>query len=343
MEASRVIPRTDPSMPMPLDENTTEESSEVLGPSGSVRLPTARDNGLTPTHSAAARAGGLHLGGVLGSGGLSTRRMASIRPGSAPADIALVCEASNLQRVEHRMSMRRLMSRAARPGEDPGVSPLGTARAQASRNTSLSGMGGAAGDSGQPAAGSWLSQQRSRLQPPGTARSNRLLQTASRGSEAAPDDGDQDAAGGTAVLRRGVSVVVRPDGIHEEYDSEEDGVASASTESTSDDHASDTEVPAALWLAEFDAARNNKLMPDREDAGSRPGLGTGPRGCGAGGRMGVAHLLKVRPYGSMHKAERLLVECLDRPKRMGAVEFLMCTEACTATPHALHGPAAYIG
>lgn len=296
MEASRVIPRTDPSMPMPLDENTPEDSSEVLEPSNSVRLPTARDSGLTPTHSAAARAGGLHLGGVLGSGGLSTRRTASVRPGSAPADIALVCEASNLQRVEHRMSMRRLMSRAARAGEDSGGSPLGTARAQASRNASLSGVGGAAGDSRQPAVGSLLSQQPSRLQPPGTARSNRLLQTASRGSEAAPaETGDQDTAGGAAVLRRGVSVVVRPDGIHEEYDSEEDGVASASTESTSDDHASDTEVPAALWLAEFDAARNSKLMPDREDAGSRAGPGTGPRGFGAGGRMGVAHLLKVRP------------------------------------------------
>ncbi|EFJ43836.1 hypothetical protein VOLCADRAFT_96020 [Volvox carteri f. nagariensis] len=83
---------------------------------------------------------------------------------------------------------------------------------------------------------------------------------------------------------------------------DEDEDVDVSSASSSDDHSSDTEVPTALWLSEFEAARHRRLMlaTQQREAGGGGG-GSGSRVYGASGRIGVAHLLKVAELSTVQE------------------------------------------
>jgi hypothetical protein len=133
---------------------------------------------------------------------------AASRPGSAPREIAMVCEASNAARAERRSSVRRM------------------------------------------ALGSGPSSPRSRL--PSASR----LQPGGPGP--GPGLGLGWPGGGAEGGRAGEGLAEAPPS---ESSSEED------------DRTSDAEVPAPLWLPEFDAARNSRLASaSASTGGARTGL-----------------------------------------------------------------------
>ncbi|PNH08562.1 hypothetical protein TSOC_004860 [Tetrabaena socialis] len=258
MEASRVIPRTQPQGPEP----AADADGSAPGP-----------RPLSPV------LGGAASGGPGGA-----------RPDSAmPGEIALVCETSFAQRAERRSSVRRMMSTSTRASSLTGMQPQQQHPPQQQQQQQL----GAGGAGGAPLVPS--SRTRSAA-PPGSAAA-----AATAAAVAAAAGADGGSGGGAAPserslgLRRSISVVARAECLVEESNSEEDqGESSA----TSGDHDSDGEVPAALWLHDFDAARNRRL-PAEGSGGA--GGGGGMRGYGGAGRAGVAHLVKLTELAALQE------------------------------------------
>ncbi|PNW80352.1 hypothetical protein CHLRE_07g313850v5 [Chlamydomonas reinhardtii] len=278
MEASRTIPRADPSAPItgtggystgspspepPSDQQTyggppAAAAAVAGGGGGDASGPSGRSFSRPGSVLGSAAANAAGSGGVSARAALSARaggpgpqqppqQQSRQRPDSAASEIALVCDASNALRAQTRSSIRRLMSR----GNSGGLA--------ASRTASVSGL---PADSGGGAEGG------GQLRP---------CSTALAGVPERPMSG----------VRRPVALTAGPDGLQEVYSSGEEGgegeeeeeEAKLSSSESSGDHASDTEVPVALWLADFNAARQNKLF----GAGAAV-VGGGAGGSGGGGR-----------------------------------------------------------
>ncbi|KAG2490207.1 hypothetical protein HYH03_011334 [Edaphochlamys debaryana] len=275
METSRAIPRTDPAAP-----TSVSATPEPPGGDGAEGASGYASAGPSPHDGPGSRP--LHF---------------ASRPASASSEIALVCDASNQQRLDRRASLRRMKSRNA--GGERAASSLGRVGSGAlglpaiASGVSL-GAGGSGGAAtvaagggvprGSPYGGLALAMEGSVVGAPG----------------AGPGPGPGGAWVGPGGARPGsgkrlVSVVARAEGLEDEWGSEEEGDGEGSSgSSSSDDHASDTEVPAALWLRDFDAARNSRITVAAAVARDAALAGGSGRGAyGAMGRMGVAHLLKT--------------------------------------------------
>ncbi|GLI65559.1 hypothetical protein VaNZ11_009122 [Volvox africanus] len=278
MEASRVIPRSDPaayginnSIPVPNPVGAENLSRPIGGvatwadgrtelseaPSGRPPLSAAgRSSPGAFSSSKSITAAGSVIGGLGGGTAIATaaaaaaggRNHGSLRPDSAPPEIALVCNASNAARMERRISVKKMMS---------------------TKNL-IRGVGSSgAGDLPAPATEGYRKMKES----PRTSSSV----FAAADVQNNLDRSDQD----------------------DREEVEEDVDVDASSASSSDDHSSDTEVPTALWLAEFEAARHRRLMlaSQQRDTGS----GSVSRAYGAAGRIGVAHLLKVSELSTLQE------------------------------------------
>ncbi|KXZ56621.1 hypothetical protein GPECTOR_1g56 [Gonium pectorale] len=304
MEASRVIPRSDPAAPA--SSNGTAASpvpplpvaTSLIGDIGNFAAaggPAAGSGPGRPMTAAAAlaasAAGRLSpvaplrpLSSVTDSGGSGPRS----RPDSAPAEIALVCGTSYALRAEQRLSLRR---RAAPSRGTPGGATEG-----GGANGGIGGgatpaapdAGGAGGGGGGSARGGVASARGSAGGATTRPSSRMLLEDAKLAErltglrlamtptlEGPGDEADADEDGGEG----------------EGGEEDEEDVDLSSSVSSSDDHDSDVEVPTALWLHEFDAARKRRLVLAKEAYSS--GGASSTRAYGAGGRAGVAHLLKV--------------------------------------------------
>ncbi|GFR47120.1 hypothetical protein Agub_g8807 [Astrephomene gubernaculifera] len=275
MEASLIIPSSDPAI-SGAGDNALANAASLNSSATLVAATIANAQGLgfgdgIPRSAALARR--------LGNRKVTTAASISSRPDSAPPEIALVCEVSNALRAERRNSVRRAagsraLSFAARSSAATsfashvmsGMPAAAAAAAAAAAVAAVETDGGAAatstGDGG-----------------PGRAA----------GSHSVSYGGAFYADGSSAFAQ---SHLLTADGGESEQESTDMGEMSSS--SSSEDHASDTEVPTALWLHDFDAARHRRLLTtpgNTRDGGG--GWSSGSKAYGPGGRAGVAHLLKV--------------------------------------------------
>ncbi|GIL92930.1 hypothetical protein Vretifemale_20346 [Volvox reticuliferus] len=279
MEASRVIPRSDPAaygtnnsmtLPNPVGgENPSRPSGGVTtwadgrtelseAPPGRPPLPLAGRSGSGSLASAKAVAAAASPFGGPGDGGGGGRDHGLLRPDSAPPEIALVCNASNAARMERKMSVKKMASTKSLlrglANSGGGDLPAGAMEA--------AGAGAAAAAATE-----------------GYRKMKDSLRLTSSVFEASDAQNNLDRS--------------------DQEDQEEDVDVDASSASSSDDHSSDTEVPTALWLAEFEAARHRRLMLASQQR--ETGSGNVSRAYGAAGRIGVAHLLKVSELSTLQE------------------------------------------
>ncbi|KAG2450287.1 hypothetical protein HYH02_004795 [Chlamydomonas schloesseri] len=300
MEASRTIPRTDPSAPLtgngtysagspspepPSDAQTYGTPAGTFGGAAASSAASASGGGAAGSRSfgrpgsvlgaaatataaagAATRSGGAsargplspRVGGAAGGGVTAGGAAPRQRPDSATSEIALVCDASNALRAQTRSSVRRLMSMSRGGG-------LSISRKGSGSDLPLAGDDGSGGG--------------------GDGGGLRPSTAALAGAPDRPMSG---------VRRPGALTAGGADGLHGEYlsgegeeeegEEEEEEEEQLSSSETSGDHASDTEVPVALWLADFNAARQNKLFGAGAAAVGAAGGGGGSGG--GGGREG---------------------------------------------------------